>query len=187
MTIKKFMTFDLLVLTVIASIVDIVGFFASKTDLKFLYVALSVIVMMIAYIRWDIKALVIPVVIILLHLILYSGGTLLTNLVYSLSLLATSLAMLWFKILKRDRIKDEILLLTLYFITGYLSMFLLQALASYLSGEIQWVTLIIRHSVNFILGWVILVIASRQEDLLVDMKKYLLRSIEERRKEEGRY
>jgi len=69
LTIKKFMMFDLIVLTIIAIVVDIVGYFASQTDLKFLYVALSVIVMMIAYIRWDYKALVIPLVIAILHLI----------------------------------------------------------------------------------------------------------------------
>lgn len=187
MTIKKFMTFDLLVLTVIASIVDIVGYFASKTDLKFLYIALSVVVMMIAYIRWDYKAFVIPVVIVLLHLILYRGQTFWTSLVYASSIFSIGVSMIWFKIVKRDHIKQEVLLLTLYFMTGYISMFFLQALASYISGEVQWLTLIIRHSVNFILGWVIFMIASRQEDLLVDMKAYLLRSIEERRKEEGRY
>lgn len=186
LTIKKFMMFDLIVLTIIAVIVDIVGFFASKTDLKFLYVALSVIVMMIAYIRWDFKAFVIPLVIVILHMILYRGGTLLTQTVYALSIFSVGLSMIWFKLVKRDQIKEEVLLLTGYFVTGYLALFLFQAWASYLSGEVQWVTLLIRHSVNFILGWVVLFIASKQEDLLVGMKAYLLRSIEERKKEEGR-
>lgn len=186
LTIKKFMIFDLIVLTIIAVVVDVVGFFASKTDLKFLYVALSFIVMMIAYIRWDFKALVIPVVIVILHMILYQGGTFVTQMIYALSIFSISLSMIWFKFVKRDQIKDEVLLLTGYFITGYLALFMLQAWASYVSGEVQWVTLLVRHSVNFILGWVVLFIASKQEDLLVGMKAYLLRSIEERKKEEGR-
>lgn len=187
LTIKKFMTFDLLVLTVIALIVDIVGYFASKTDLKFLYVALSFVVMLIAYIRWDYKAFIIPVVVTLLHFALYRGGTLLSNMVYAVSIFSVGSSMVWFKLAKRDEIKNEVLLLTLYYVTGYVIMFLFQALASSIVGEVQWETLLIRHSVNFILGWFIFFIASKQEDLLVNMKKYLLRSIEERRKEEGRY
>lgn len=186
LTIKKFMMFDLIVLTIIAIVVDIVGYFASQTDLKFLYVALSVVVMMIAYIRWDYKALVIPLVIAILHLILYKGGTFVTQMIYVISLFSTSLGMIWFKLVKRDQIKDEALLITGYFLTGYVSLFLIQALASYVSGDVQWVTLLIRHSVNAILGFVIFFMATKQQDLCVNMKAYLLRSIEERKKEEGR-
>ncbi len=186
MTIKKFMMFDLLTLCVIAIIVDVVGYFASRSDLVFLYVALSIPVMLIAYIRWDIKALVLPGVTILLHVILYRDDHILATMVYLLSIASTAVSMIWFKVFKRNRIKEEFLLLSLYYVSGYALMFLFQAYASHLMGEIQWLTLLIRHSVNFILGWIILFIASKQEDLLVDMKGYLLRSIEERKKEEGR-
>ncbi|PKK99277.1 MAG: hypothetical protein CVV57_03675 [Tenericutes bacterium HGW-Tenericutes-2] len=185
MTIKKFMTFDLLVLTLLAVLVDVIGYFASLSDLVFLYVSLSIPVILIAYIRWGYKALVINLVIIILHLILYRGIQVLPMIVYLLSLGSISVSMIWFKLVKKNGIKDEVLLITLYFLTAYTTLFLLQAFAQYLEGgEIQWITLLIRHSVNIILGWVILVIASKQQDLMVDMHSYLLKQIEERKKEE---
>jgi len=185
LTIKKFMTLDLLVLTLLAVLVDVIGYFASLSDLVFLYVSLSIPVILIAYIRWGYKALVINLVIIILHLILYRGIQVLPMIVYLLSLGSISVSMIWFKLVKKNGIKDEVLLITLYFLTAYTILFLLQAFAQYLEGgEIQWITLLIRHSVNIILGWVILVIASKQQDLMVDMHSYLLKQIEERKKEE---
>ncbi len=184
MTIKKFMTYDLIVLTLMAIVVDIIGYFASQSDLVFLYVSLSIPVILIAYIRWGYKALVINLMIIVLHLILYRGIQVLPMIIYLVSLASISLSMIWFKITKKDGIKDEVLLITMYYLTAYLILFLLQALAQFVEGgEIQWITLLIRHSVNIILGWVILVIASKQQDLMVDMNTYLLKQIEERKKE----
>jgi hypothetical protein len=185
LTIKKFMTFDLLVLTIMAIVVDVIGYFASQSDLVFLYVSLSIPIILIAYIRWGYKALVINLIIMVLHLILYRGIQVLPMIIYLFSLISISISMLWFKFTKKDSIKDEVLLITLYFLTAYITLFLIQAIAQYVEGgEIQWVTLLIRHSVNIILGWVILMIAARQQDLMVDMKTYLLREIKER-KEEG--
>ncbi|MDO9629540.1 MAG: hypothetical protein Q7I99_06535 [Acholeplasmataceae bacterium] len=185
MTIKKFMTFDLLVLSLMAVVVDVIGYFASQSDLVFLYVSLSIPVILIAYIRWGVKGLAINLVIMILHLILYRGIQVLPMIVYLISLASISISMIWFKITKKDHIKNEILLITVYYFTAYLTLFLFQALAQFLEGgEIQWFTLLIRHSLNIILGWVILVIASKQQDLMVDMKTYLLKQIKER-KEEG--
>ena len=184
MTIKKFMTFDLLVLTIMAVVVDVIGYFASQSELVFLYVSLSIPVILIAYIRWGYKALVINLVIVVLHLILYRGIQVIPMMIYLISLLSISVSMIWFKFTKKNGIKDEVLLITLYFLTAYTTLFFIQALAQYVEGgEIQWVTLLIRHSVNIILGWVILMIASRQEDLMVDMNVYLLKQIQERKKE----
>ena len=184
MTIKKFMTIDLIVLTLLAVVVDIIGYFASQSDLVFLYVTLSIPVILIGYIRWGYKALAINIVIIILHLILYRGIQVLPMIVYLISLASLSISMIWFKLVKKDGIKDEVLLITLYFLTAYVALFLIQAFAQFLEGgEIQWITLLIRHSVNIILGWVILMIAARQQDLMVDMNTYLLKQIEERKKE----
>jgi hypothetical protein len=96
-----------------------------------------------------------------------------------------STAMIWFKLVGRNQIKQEVLWLTLYFLTGYLMMFFTQVLAQYiLFKEIEWIVLITRHGLNLILGWVILMIAKRQEDFMVDMEKYLLNQIKERQQEE---
>ena len=185
MTIKKFMTMDLIVLSILAIIVDVIGYFASKSDLVFFYISLSIPIMLIAYIRWGYKAFVINIVVLLLHLVLYGTTKVLGTMIYSISILSLAIAMVWFRIVSRSSIKKEVFLITLYFLTGYLTLFLMQALAQYaISKDVQWTTLIIRHAVNIVLGWVILMIASRQEDLMVDMHQYLLKQIEDR-KDEG--
>ena len=184
MTIQKFRTIDLIVLSTIAVIVDVVGYFASQSALIFLYVALSTPIMMIAYIRWNYRGLIINIVSIILYTILYKNFELIPMIGYALSVMSIGLVMLWFKVIPKNQIKNEILTLTLYFVSGYVMLFMIQAFTQYLmSNEIQWITLIARHSVNFILGWIIMFIASRQQDFMVDMHGYLLKQIEERKKE----
>jgi hypothetical protein len=184
LTIKKFRTIDLIVLTTIAVIVDVIGYFASQSALVFLYVSLSIPIMMIAYIRWDYRGLVVNVAAIIIYTILYQNFEWIPMIGYALSIMSVGLVMLWFKIINRNHIKNEILTLTLYFLSGYIMLFGIQALTQYImSNQIQWITLIARHSINFILGWVIMMIASRQQDFMVDMNQYLLKQIEERKKE----
>ena len=185
MTIKKFMTMDLMVLSIMAIVVDTIGYFASRSELVFFYISLSIPIMLIAYIRWGYKALVINGVVVVLHLILYGTSDLIATMLYALSLMSIGVALVWFKFVPKNAIKHEVLLITLYFLSAYTLLFFIQALAQYSIGlEVQWVTLFIRHMVNVVLGWVILMIASRQEDFMVDMKKYLLKQIEDR-KDEG--
>ena len=184
MTIRKFRTVDLIVLTTIAIIIDVIGYFASRSDLVFFYVTLSIPIMMIAYIRWNYRGLIINVAAILVYTVLYRNFELIPFIGYTLSIMSLGLVMVWFKIVKRNHIKDEVLLLTLYFVSGYLVLFGIQVLTQYIiSGDIQWITMITRHSINFILGWIIMLIASKQQDFMVDMDSYLRKQIEERKKE----
>lgn len=184
MTIRKFMTIDLIVLCVMALVVDIIGYFASKSALVFFYVSLSIPIMLIAYVRWGSKGMIINILAILIYTLMYQNFELLPMLLYALSVLSVSSAMIWFKIVKKNHIKDEFLLLSLYYFTGYLMLFIIQAISQQIiSNDIQWITLTARHSINFLLGWVILFIASKQQDFMVDMKAYLLKSIEDRKKE----
>ncbi len=184
MTIRKFMTIDLIVLSVMALVVDIIGYFASKSALVFFYVSLSIPIMMIAYIRWGIKGMFINVLAIIVYTIMYQNFDLVPMLLYAASVLSIGLSMVWFKFVKKNHIKDEFLLLTLYYLTGYLFLFIIQAGSQLIiSNEIQWITLTARHSINFLLGWVILFIASKQQDFMVDMNLYLLKSIQDRKKE----
>lgn len=184
MTIKKFRTIDLIVLTVIALVVDVIGYFASQGALIFFYVTLSTPIMMIAYIRWNYRGLIINVVAIMAYTILYGNFEVISLIGYALSVMSIGLVIFWFKIVNPSRIKDEVLILTLYYLSGYLLLFGFQILTQYIiNGQIQWINMITRHSINFALGWVIMMIASRQQDFMVDMKTYLLRQIEERKKE----
>ncbi len=184
LTIKKFRTIDLIVLAIIALIVDVIGYFASQGALVFFYVTLSTPIMMIAYIRWNYRGLIINVVAIIIYTFLYSNFVFVSMIGYALSIMSIGLVMFWFKIVKPSHIKDEILILTLYYLSGYLLLFGFQILTQYIiNGQVQWITMITRHSINFVLGWVIMLIASRQQDFMVDMNTYLLRQIEERKNE----
>jgi hypothetical protein len=184
LTIRKFMTIDLIVLSVMALVVDIIGYYASKSALVFFYVSLSIPIMMIAYVRWGIKGISINVLAILVYTVMYQNFDLVPMLLYAVSVLSVAMSMIWFKIVKKNHIKDEFLLLTLYYLTGYLALFIIQAVSQLIiSNEIQWITLTARHSINFLLGWVILFIASKQQDFMVDMNAYLLKSIQDRKKE----
>lgn len=185
MTIAKYRLIDLIVLTLLCVIIDIVGFFVSQSDLIFFYVTLSTPILLIIYIRWDYRGLISTLVVAVLHLILYRNFDLLSLALYVTSIFMITTAMIWFKLVGRNQIKQEVLWLTLYFLTGYLMMFFTQVLAQYiLFKEIEWIVLITRHGLNLILGWVILMIAKRQEDFMVDMEKYLLNQIKERQQEE---
>jgi hypothetical protein len=178
------MTIDLIVLSVMALVVDILGYFASKSALVFFYVSLSIPIMMIAYIRWGFKGMIINLVAILVYTIMYQNFDLVPMLLYAASVISVAVSMIWFKIFNKNQIKDEFLLLTLYYFTGYFTLFIIQAVSQFIiSNEIQWITLTARHSINFLLGWVILFIASKQQDFMVDMKAYLLKSIKDRKKE----
>lgn len=184
MTIAKYRMIDLIVLTILCVVVDTIGYFISQSDLLFFYVTLSTPILLIIYIRWHMYGLISTGVIAVLHLILYRNFELLSLVLYTLSIFGISIAMVWFKVINRNHIKDETLLLTLYFMTGYLAMFFIQVLTQYiLFNQVEWIVLITRHAINFVLGWVILMIAKRQEDFMVDMKKYLLKQIKERKQE----
>jgi len=188
LTIAKYRLIDLIVLGAVAVLVDLVGFFASQKELIFLYVTLSTPILMIIYFRWGAYGLYVNGVIALLHTILYRNFDLLPMLGYIASIFTLSSAMVWFKITNKSHIRSEVLLVTLYFLTGYLALFFTQVLIQWwLFDTVEWVVLITRHGFNIILGWVILMIARHQEDFMVDMKAYLLKQIKERQEEERIY
>ena len=103
---------------------------------------------------------------------------------YITSIFGLTLSMIWFKITRRNYIRDEPLLIILYFITGYIGLFGFQILSQFiLFDKVEWSIMATRHALNIVLGLVVLMIARRQEDFLVDMEKYLLKQIKERQQE----
>ncbi|MDY0209982.1 MAG: hypothetical protein RBQ91_01065 [Acholeplasma sp.] len=185
MTIAKYRKLDLLIWTVVCIIIDLIGYLASQKELIFFYVTLSTPVLLILYIRWGSWGLIPTAIVAILHTVLYRNFDFMPMVLYIFSIFGIAASMIWFKIIRKNSIKEEVLWLILYFLTGYLAMFLIQALSQFiLFKEIEWFVLITRHGLNIALGFVILMIAKRQEDLLVDMKTYLLKQIKERQQEE---
>ncbi|PKK86757.1 MAG: hypothetical protein CVV63_03820, partial [Tenericutes bacterium HGW-Tenericutes-8] len=109
MTIAKYRLIDLIVLTLLCVIIDVVGFFVSQSDLIFFYVTLSTPVLLIIYIRWDYRGLLSTLVVALLHIILYRNFDFLSLILYMASIMSISTAMIWFKLVGRNQIKQEVL------------------------------------------------------------------------------
>lgn len=188
MTIAKYRLMDLIFLGLVAVVVDLIGFFASQKELIFLYVTLSAPIILIIYFRWGVYGFFVNGVIALMHTILYQNFEILPMIGYFASIFALGSAMIWFKITSKSNIRSEVLLVTLYFLTGYLALFITQAMIQLVLFEtVEWIVLISRHGFNIILGWVIMMIARHQEDFMVDMKTYLLKQIRERQEEERIY
>lgn len=188
MTIAKYRLMDLMFLGFIALVVDLIGFFASQSALTFLYVTLSTPLLLIIYFRWGAYGLYVNAAVVILHTILYRNFNLTEMLGYGISIFAIASAMVWFKITTKANIRSEALLSTLYFLTGYLAMFVVQmGLQFVLYDKIEWIVLITRHAFNVIMGWVIIMIARKQTDFMVDMKQYLWKQIKERQEEEHIY
>lgn len=186
MTIKKFRMIDLAILTIIAIVVDVVGYFASSGDLFAFYVMLSTPIVLIAYVRWKAPAIIMNFVLAVVHMLvykIYDPGLLLG---YSLGIMAISAAMLWFILIKPSNIRKNWIITILYFLTGYLAMFGVHVLTNVLLGEhVNWGSMFIRHGFNIALGIVVMIIAAVQKDLMVDMKENLLKQIKERQDEEN--
>ena len=188
MTIAKYRLMDLMFLGIIALVVDLIGFFASQSDLMFLYVTLSTPILLIIYFRWGPYGLFVNGAVVILHTILYRNYEIMEMMGYAASIFAIGSAMVWFKITTKGQIRNEVILLTLYFLTGYLAMFFVQVIVQFvLYDKVEWVVLITRHAFNVLIGWVILMIARHQTDFMVDMRKYLLKQIKERNEEEHFY
>lgn len=184
MTIAKYRKLDILVWSILCVLIDLIGFFASQKELIFFYVTLSTPILLIVYIRWGKWGLIPTAAVAVLHTLLFKNFEFLPMILYITSIFGLTLSMIWFKITRRNYIRDEPLLIILYFITGYIGLFGFQILSQFiLFDKVEWSIMATRHALNIILGLVVLMIARRQEDFLVDMEKYLLKQIKERQQE----
>lgn len=183
MTLKKFMWLDTIILSILAIVVDVVAFITTSkpSDGTFLninmFVAPGIVIIYLIYIRWGLIGIIPNLLITGLNLILYSkqlDNNIGLILIFTSGYLVWGLTLLVRKIFKTGYYSTWYIT-PFVFLGIYLIQILTESLMSVLVGQIISLEAnILKHLVNMILSFIILVIITNQKKLVVDMKYELL-------------
>ncbi len=191
MSLGKYRAIDLAILTFVACGLDaILLFFKSRlAGLTYFWLSCSMIVSLIAMIRWSWWGLIPTIVSAVFYMLFsyYAMGKLLTvtadgtilksTVIYAVGTLFISIEMLYIHLLKKDRICRAGWLLVLYVVIGYLSIVLGRTVVALCFGDdflISLVGYLQADSLNIIWTIIILFIANKQDGMLCDQKEYFL-------------
>ncbi|MDD4355558.1 MAG: hypothetical protein PHP61_06640 [Candidatus Izemoplasmatales bacterium] len=183
MTIRKLRTIDLIIFTVVGSILDIViglkGFFGIVA-----FVSIGIPLVVLSYIRWGKYALLANLVLAIVHLFLFEAPFL-SRLAHSLALmlLSCSLFIQRWSFYRVTRLNFG-LVVGLY-IALYLIMFFGEwCMLLIFQMEIPLENLALNHSINILVGSFLLGLMAIQKELLVHMDPYLREKSEENKQHE---
>lgn len=182
MTLKKYRLLDLGILTGLSVLADTVSGLSGFAGLN-LYVALSVSLLLLAYVRWGKWALAGNAVLVLVHFLVYRDQGIPVALADALSLGALSVA-LAFPLRGFTRPRPAFGSAVLLFLSAYAAMFVLGwGLGWALGSGIPFATEFLRHVFNLLFNFGLLAVIARQKDLLIPMKPYLREEAEKRERE----
>ncbi|MCF7932891.1 MAG: hypothetical protein K9K93_06960 [Acholeplasmataceae bacterium] len=180
MTINKFRTFDLLILSVVAIVIDAViasfGLFGIR-----LFVALSFAVMMLGYVRWKKYALFMNALIAIAHMIIHLllKQDLSIVLAHGMAVMAFSSALIILPIKSRTNTHTDDHLIILKALLCYGVYLVAEWLLMLLFGQsVGILGHLLNHSLNILLTLGLLLIMNHQEDLMTDMTSYLRKKAE---------
>lgn len=184
MSLSKYRTIDLLIFTGIGVLLDVIigikGFFRIV-----LYLAISIPLILLCYVRWGKFGLLPNLVIIVVHNFLYAES-LWINLGHSLALLSLSLALFWIRWepLKKRRI--PLWAIALYYLGCTLVMSLFEW-SFWQIGPVSMplVTYVANYGFNWLLGLGLTLVIGLQKDIYVPMMVYLKDVAEEKEKNKG--
>lgn|GEM_PF-3566907 len=194
MTLKKYRILDILILTVIAVIADVLSNLASgwiSAQWIFpMYIAPSIVFIVFIYIRWNYAGVfshlgLLGVQMLLLRNELFSNAWLL------LAFIIGYLSIAWVLLLRPKQsniLRSRKKTLLIYFLATLGIMITLESIVLMITpidGTV--VDLLFRHLVNFIMLLIVFMIAQRQKDFLTDMKSYLIKVEKERNEKEKNY
>lgn len=182
MSIRQFRILDLGVLSVIAFILEAVNTYAFIAFGAAATFSLSVaaVVGMIAIFRWNVPGIVVGPIGGLGSLVVYQlnnqSPSLNMWLAFTVGYLGLAACLIFFRFLKKEMIKKKWYLLLAYAVGGYLAVDVVRTLCYIGSGYIgdaaasyfSWDLL------NMLFAFIILVIANKQRNFLIDMKEYLM-------------
>lgn len=181
--IQRFKYMDLAFLTVIAVFAEAVGvgalsrMFDQNSPLA-LQLSLAIPLLAIAMVRWNFWALPMAVLVGITTYIASGGGAIQYLVTYALGNLGIVLGMVWFKIADKDEMKNEWVVIILYYLTAYIGVILLRSVVTTAFGlgfwssfqEFFW----LGEMLNMVIGSGVVIIASRQKTTMLDMNTYLL-------------
>ncbi|MBE0701116.1 MAG: hypothetical protein IH571_05470 [Acholeplasmataceae bacterium] len=176
MTIKKFRNMDLILLTTIAVILDVIlGLFGLFG--LWLFMALSIPIILLCYIRWRSYGLIPNIVVVAAHFIIYYlmlKNDIVVVLAHLLAMQTLSFALVMLKWNKLKERYKQFYPIALYFMVCYGIMFMSEWLLMIAFGKsILLLSHLLNHSLNILLGLGLMAIIYRQNDLFVDMETYL--------------
>lgn len=182
MTFKKYKIVDIVVLTLIAILVDMISFWLMGTasgDGSFnFFVTPSIVLIMIIYIRWGSIGIVPNLIIAVIHSIVYQKELLVHYnrwIPYLIGYMVIFLSILWKKLLGSVIINNRITMTALYILVNLTLMTVVEWSVALTLGSNEVIdTYIIRNLVNVFIALVAFIIATYQKGLVVDAKSYLL-------------
>lgn len=181
MSLRRYEAFDLGALTLIAAVLEALNtyaFFAFGTSATFT-LSIAAAVGMLAIFRWNLPGVVVAPIAglasLLVRLLVGEEVTINLWIGYTVGYLGLAACLLWFKFLPKEDIRKKWLYLAGFAITGYLAIDVVRTL-SYLGSDyfLQAARFYFSWDLfNCLFAFFILLIASKQANLLVDMKEYV--------------
>ncbi len=149
-----------------------------------LYVSISLPLLIVLYIRWEHYAVIMNLVVVILHMLIFKSPWL-VNVLHGLSflLVISSLLITKLKPFKEEKIKllyVSLLYLGLYIVTFFLEFGLLKI---FLEANLQ--AMLLNHSLNIIIGFLIVLLMYFQKDMLINMNVYIKKESLENVKDDG--
>ncbi len=187
MTIKRFMWMDILVLTILGIIVDVVaylitGWIAFETLeeglMESVFIAPGLCFVFLIYARWGKFGIVSNIAVMLAQLIIYNHQIFAHYsfvLIVMFGYLSFMLSILVFKFIIQKR-HDNWLTLASSFIGIYAVMITVEWLVSLiLGGNLTWDGNSLRHIINLIISTIIIIVMAVQKKMFTDMKMHLIK------------
>lgn len=180
MTIQKFRNFDILILSIVVVVVDVLGVLFFKRAHISMYFAPSYAIVILAYVRWKTYGIYVHGAQIVTHSILYTVITddpLGVIGIHIFSLIGLSIYYLYihYKKVKVWQLSQVLLMYLFAYIVTIILEFSLMNLFGY---QVNFIDMGINHLFNFIFVGGILFLISKQKTLFIDMKHYFLNRAE---------
>lgn len=183
MTIRKLRAIDLIIFTVIGSLLDIViglkGFFGIVA-----FVSIGIPLVVLCYIRWGKYGIVANLALAIVHLFLFEAPFL-SRLAHSLAILSLACCLLIQQLPPYRSTRLNFPLVIGMYLIGYLIMFFGEwLLLMVFQMEVPLENMALNHAINILVGIFLLGLMAIQKELLVHMDPYLREKSEENKQHE---
>lgn len=174
---------DLLIFTAIGVIADVIiglnGLFGIQ-----LYIALSIPLILLCYVRWRTFGLIPNLIIVIAHVFIYIGNNPFeVVLAHAIGLLSLSGALLFLKWKPLQARKMAFWAVIVYYLGMYLGMLAIEYLSLVLlNAGYPFFNFAMNQILNLLLGLGLFIMIGHQKDLLVSMNLYFLEKASERNK-----
>ena len=184
MSIKKLRMVDVLILTLLMVILEVVWFFVSKSIVWLsysIYLPISTVIILILCIRWKQYAVVSAAIIFILKLLLTFDFHWLNILCIASMTFCPMIALPFIKAGDKE-LHNEIGLTAIFGLFGYICSLLVVVPIQVFIIKENMFAYSIANGINLIFGISVLMIACKQENFLIDMDEFLNSEIEKRQK-----